>query len=174
MDFDPSKWGPQAWAFLHMLTFSYPEQPRPDTRAEFRAFFRALCTVLPCAKCRRHYADNFSATAGEEEGERGAAEDPFASRESLTRWLIDMHNRVNAAQGKPKLPADQARRLYTAQDLLCNNRAGGAPAPPSPRCGKGAPETAVRSAAWLYPLLCLLLVCVGGLLAALVHRRCWA
>jgi hypothetical protein len=91
----------------------------------------------------------------------------------LTRWLIDIHNDVNASQGKPKLLRDQARRLYLSKDLLCSQDqaqavdGGGARAPPSPACSS-------RVGTVLYALLCLLLVCVGGLLATLAYRRCWA
>jgi len=156
-DFEPSKWGPHAWAFLHMLTFSYPEIPHPEVRREFQAFFAALRTVLPCAKCRRHFAEKFDQTMNE------MGDDPFASRDSLTRWLIDIHNDVNASQGKPKLLRDQARRLYLSKDLLCSQDQaqavdGGALRGPA----EATPAYSGRVGTLLYVLLCLLLVCVGG------------
>ena len=148
-----------------MLTFSYPEHPHPDIRAQFHAFFGSLRTVLPCAKCRQHFADHFDRTVDK------GGDDPFSSRESLTRWLIDIHNDVNASQGKPRLPRDQARRLYLSKDLMCSDSIGSQDLSDSPPARGGGGR---QRATWLYALLCLLLVCVGGLLAALVHRRCWA
>ena len=159
LDFEPAKWGPPAWSFLHMLTFSYPENPRPEVRKEFQSFFAALRTVLPCAKCRQHFTETFN------ESTTQLGSDPFASRTSLTRWLIDVHNKVNAAQGKPRILHDQARELYMSKDLLCTqDKVAAVPSTTQTLSSGHCPVRAAGPAA----------ACTGVLLATLFHRRCWA
>ena len=155
LDFEPAKWGPPAWSFLHMLTFSYPENPRPEVRKEFQSFFAALRTVLPCAKCRQHFTETFN--------ESTTQLVDHLHRTSLTRWLIDVHNKVNAAQGKPRYYTIK-RGVYMSR--LCVPKTRSLPCRPPPRhCLLGH---------CLCVLLGLLLLCTGVLLATLFHRRCWA
>ena len=93
VDYQPQEWGPSAWKFLHTITFAYPDAPDQPTRERTYRFFEMLQHVLPCAKCRGHYREKF----------RNITSDIFRSREVLTRWLVDLHNVVNASHGKKPL-----------------------------------------------------------------------
>ena len=160
-DFDPDKWGPHAWKFLHMVTFSYPDNPHPDIQEHFKQFFRSLGMVLPCAKCREHFIESFQRTVDNN------TDDPFRNRESLTQWLIDIHNHVNKHNNKPQLSATRAKRLYTSKDLLC----GGA--------GKGdAPAGAAGGGAHislpLYVTIFVFLIVIALVLGFISYRRCFA
>ena len=115
-DFEPTLWGPQAWTFLHTVTYSYPDQPHPELQQQMRDFFWNLRAALPCAKCRRHYTANFRAL----ETEDG---DPFRSKAALTQWLVKLHNAINAEHGKVNMTPMQASGIYTAQHRLCGTRA---------------------------------------------------
>ena len=114
-DFEPAQWGPHAWHFLHTIAYSYPDKPHPELQQQMRDFFWNLRIALPCGKCRTHYAANAAALEGEG--------DPFRSKAALTRWLVELHNRVNTAHEKPPLTPEQAERIYTAQERLCGTRA---------------------------------------------------
>ena len=113
-DFEPDLWGPHAWAFLHTVTFSYPDSPHPELQQQMRDFFWNLRVALPCRKCRRHYEDSFVALEGSQ---------PFRNKKALTQWLVEVHNRVNDSHNKPQLTLQQAERIYTARDRLCGTRA---------------------------------------------------
>jgi hypothetical protein len=93
-------WGPAGWLFLHCVTFGYPQDPDQydvdnglpvgETRRHYYNFFREVGFILPCKYCRDSYRDF-------------AKEVPLANsiknRETLTKWLHTIHNRVNNKLG---------------------------------------------------------------------------
>ena len=151
LDFEPSKWGPHAWAFLHAITYSYPENPRPELQHQMRTFFEGLQVALPCAKCRDNYSDKFERTAGSS----SSSGDPFRSRTALTRWLREMHNDVNASHSKPAWDEPRCTATYTRQDQLCGTGGEG---------GGGARRARARRGAWVLLAVLLLLCVIGSLL----------
>ena len=161
-DFDPDKWGPHAWKFLHMITFSYPEDPHPDIQEHFKQFFRSLGTALPCAKCREHYNEKFVRTVDD------SPDDPFRNRESLTQWLVDIHNEVNDSNSKPKISPDHARRLYTAKDLLCADKKTFDSTP------SAATASSSGSSRSLFIVIAVFLLVIALVLGAVSYRRCFA
>ena len=82
-------WGPQAWTFLHTITFNYPEEPSQRDKHNFFNFFNSLKHVLPCEKCKKHYEVNST-----------HLENSLNTREDLVKWLIDIHNDVNKKNDK--------------------------------------------------------------------------
>lgn len=158
LDFEPSKWGPHAWAFLHAVTYSYPENPRPELQHQMRTFFDSLKVALPCTKCRDSYAEKFERTARE-------PHNPFASRTALTRWLRELHNDVNHGHGKPKWDEKQCTQLYMHQDQLCSAKNGDSDGGP-------AAQHRNRRLAWQLLVLLILLCAVGLLLLWQTCRVC--
>lgn len=87
-------WGPVGWKFLHTLAHGYPEVPLDfdrenglpagTTAASYERFFVSLGSVLPCKYCRDSYLAYISASPPRTE-----------CRSSLTKWLWEIHNRVN-------------------------------------------------------------------------------
>ncbi|CAM9134601.1 unnamed protein product [Sphacelaria rigidula] len=89
-----SVWGPPGWKFLHTVAHGYPENPREfdescgytvgSTEANYKNFFTLVGNTLPCALCRESY-------------KKFMIENPVraSSREDLTRWLWEIHNKVN-------------------------------------------------------------------------------
>ena len=74
----PFKWGPSAWALLHLISFN------PDiSMQKAKGFLRTLKEILPCPMCREHFADNL--------------EDLNFPRTParLGKWMYDLHERVN-------------------------------------------------------------------------------
>jgi len=99
-------WGPDAWSFLHTITFNYPQEPTQEDIDSHYYFFTYLGDVLPCPKCQNHYKENL-------------VKHPINldSREEFIQWLITMHNEVNITNGKPTWTYDQVfekyKHLYT-------------------------------------------------------------
>lgn len=82
---DTRFWGPSGWQFYHAIAYAYPDVPDEKTRQRYELFFGAIKDVLPCKFCR-------------ESTTKFVSEEPprFESKRSLTKWLYDLHNKVNA------------------------------------------------------------------------------
>jgi FAD-linked sulfhydryl oxidase len=103
---DPQSWGPNAWKFLHTLTFQYPINPSLKEQRDAENLFSSFSTLLPCEQCRQHYDELLQLYPPQAQ-----------SRLSLATWLVDIHNRVNAKLGKQSMHFDQAQALYSTQCL---------------------------------------------------------
>ena len=99
-----SQWGPAAWLFLHSVTFQYPENPTDQDKNNYKIFFDSLQNILPCPNCREHYQKNLK-------------ENPMnlESRESLIKWVIDLHNAVNKKNSKKEYSYDEVKDLYQSK-----------------------------------------------------------
>lgn len=98
----PEIFGPPLWHFLHLLSFAYPEYVDDyQLKQKVYNFFVGLGTVLPCSACRDHYQQNLS-----------GLERSLNSRNDLSHWVYDLHNKVNAQIGVPRdrWPSYQAVR----------------------------------------------------------------
>ena len=82
--------GPVIWHALHIIAQNYPISPTPTRKKRYAEFFKALGCVLPCGSCRRSYHGHVNG------GSLKLNPDVFRSRATLTRWLYDLHRRVNS------------------------------------------------------------------------------
>lgn len=115
---EPSVWGPHVWGAIHLICLGAPEMMGEAEAAHYRAFFQHLGGVLPCAKCREHYAEHMRT--------HGAGLDTalFQGGDALFRWSVDLHNAVSASVGKAAMPYEAARARWSPSSGL-------APAPAS-------------------------------------------
>ena len=92
-------WGPAGWLFLHCITFGYPYAINPDNeghntkKQDYYNFFYYLGKVLPCRYCRESYDEYFKQLD---------LYNSLKTRKDLTKWLYDMHNKVNHKLGVPE------------------------------------------------------------------------
>jgi len=100
---DPEIWGPHGWYFLHSITLAYPDNPTEDDKIYHKNFFESLKNILPCDKCRNHYDQNLITYP---------IENHLENKESLFKWLVDVHNRVNIDNGKREYNYDEVTKLY--------------------------------------------------------------
>jgi len=103
-----SVWGPSAWRFLHAVSFAYPEAPSAEQKAAALQLFLSLRHMIPCGDCCGHYCSEIQRSPPRVE-----------SRDALSRWLVDLHNRVNARLGKPQYPYAAALAEYTSEASQC-------------------------------------------------------
>lgn len=87
-------WGPPGWSFLHSVAHGFPDSPSDfdtendlpigTTAGKYKNFFLLVGSILPCKYCRDSYI-------------RYVADSPprVLSRATLTRWLWEVHNKVN-------------------------------------------------------------------------------
>ena len=99
--FNPLYWGPAAWKFFETVAFGYPDNPSAAEKAAAVDFFSSLVYLLPCAKCKIHFAQNIKNLPINAE-----------SRDTLSRWVVDVHNIVNDSLGKPIVPYSVAAARY--------------------------------------------------------------
>lgn len=83
-------WGPSLWISLHTITFGYPIKPTLHHKETYKIFFILIGDILPCKYCRESYKEFISS------GHTKISDETFANRNNLTRWLYDIHNKVNA------------------------------------------------------------------------------
>jgi hypothetical protein len=98
-------WGPAQWHVMHTLSFNYPLHPTRAQQRQYRAYVLSLQHVLPCRACR----DNLR---------RNLADWPLTaahlrSRDSFSRYMVELHERVNRMLGKPSgLTFEEIRERY--------------------------------------------------------------
>ena len=100
---EPEVWGPHAWQFLHSITLSYPDNPTLEDKNNHAQFFNSIQNILPCQKCKDHYTQNLHILPIEQH---------LDNKESLFRWSIDLHNRVNVINNKREYSYDEVTELY--------------------------------------------------------------
>ena len=101
---------------MHTLCAYYPDEPSTAQRVAALAFINAIGVLYPCSHCREDFR------AGLEENPPRAA-----SREQLSVWMCEAHNRVNRLLGKTEFPC-------TLSQLDARWRKGGA------HCDEGLAE----------------------------------
>jgi hypothetical protein len=96
----PGIWGKYGWAFLHLVTLGYPEQPTEKDKIHYYEYFHALKHVLPCGKCNKNLKAHLK--------KYPLTNDILSSKNNLVRWGIDLHNVVNYYTGKPLVTYEDA------------------------------------------------------------------
>ena len=107
-------WGPKAWGFLHAASFKYPDKPLTQDRLAWSNLLQSLAIVLPCAVCRKHFAAELARVLPERENAR-----ILDSRDTLTRWLVDVHNDVNARNKKRLWTYEEVEQVYQPSEHIC-------------------------------------------------------
>jgi hypothetical protein len=86
-------WGPALWTGLHIISFGYPVEPSEEQKEWYKIFFTNVGHVLPCKYCR----DSYNTYLKEPDTELN--EHTLKNRDTLTRWLYDLHNKINDKLG---------------------------------------------------------------------------
>ena len=88
-------WGPGAWIFLHSISLTYPNNPTENDKKMYKIFFDSLGYLLPCNECSNHYNDYLL--------KNPLTDEVLHNKETLTRWLYNLHNNVNHILNKEKI-----------------------------------------------------------------------
>ena|SRR3989338_7417649 len=111
----PSIWGGPAWRFLHSVALAYPTLPTNEEKMAAKLFIQSLTKLLPCKECRVNLLNEL-------------ATDPIdravMSKQSFSKWVTSLHNRVNARTGK---------RQLSPEDVIEIIKGTYAPNPPAPQ-----------------------------------------
>jgi len=101
--FLPKIWGPSAWKFIHTIALSYPDNPTPFDKENYKAFFFSLQNVVPCGKCREHYAKNIKDIK---------INNYLDNSSSLFLWTNKIHNLANASYGGKQTDVNTAKNFF--------------------------------------------------------------
>lgn len=102
---DPRRWGPHLWSYMHYAAANYPDKPTPKEIHAMMDWLCALPVTIPCDSCKSHYAKYI-------ERHKPILHDICSSRDSLFKFLVDIHNKVNKRNNKPEMTYDQAVHLF--------------------------------------------------------------
>ena len=103
----PSVWGPQGWAFMHYVSFGYPDNPSSRDKQNYKNFYYSIQNILPCKNCQRNYQENLK---------EDPIENSLRDRDSLIKWVIDIHNKVNKEMSKKEYEYEEAIKLYQGEN----------------------------------------------------------
>lgn len=91
---DPKIWGPHYWFFLHTLAMTYPHHPNAVTKKKYYEFIQNLPLFIPVEQISKELEqliDKYPIT-------------PYLdNRESFTRWMHFIHNKINEKLEKPQI-----------------------------------------------------------------------
>lgn len=111
---DTRFWGPSGWCLLHLIAAN-PHQPN---KKAVKAWFDLLEFILPCKYCRASFHDYTQL--------QPLTMDIVGNRDAFSRWLFDIHNRVNSKlRGQGLLTASDPswssvrEKYYGLQRSLC-------------------------------------------------------
>jgi hypothetical protein len=104
----PKIWGPVAWYFFHIISFTFPQEDDEINKKKhlYIEFYNIISNLLPCITCQNHYKKILIAK-------------PLIinNRDDLINWVLDVHNIVNLITGKKKYNLNRLLNLY-----IVNNR----------------------------------------------------
>ena len=87
-----SVWGPPLWHTLHTISFNYPVKPTIKQAKQYMDWFKNLGYILPCKYCRDNLVKNLKKLPLEPK--------VFKNRNSLSRYVYELHEIVNTMLGK--------------------------------------------------------------------------
>lgn len=102
---NPKVWGPPTWFFLHAMTLALPEQVPQEKRNAIENLMNALPLLLPCPPCGANLGEKLKDMP---------VKDHLFTRDDMVQYMIDLHNRVNKATGKPILTKEEVLKEYDA------------------------------------------------------------
>lgn len=103
MALDPKIWGPYYWFVLHTISLTYPLNPNETIKKKYYDFIHNLPLFIPISTFGNRFSeilDNYPVT-------------PYLdSRESFTKWMHFIHNKINSYIGNDEITMDVAMVRY--------------------------------------------------------------
>ena len=94
INLDPKIWGPHYWFFLHTIAMTYPHHPNAITKKKYYEFVQNLLLFIPVEEISKEFEkliDKYPIT-------------PYLeNRDSFTRWMYFIHNKINEKLEKPSI-----------------------------------------------------------------------
>lgn len=115
-------WGPPMWTTLHTITFSYPINPTDEDKKTYKQFFKLVGDILPCILCKKSYKEFIAS------GETKLDDVVMTNKDTLTKWLYHLHNKVNFKLGVDYgVSYDDVCKKYNSYIVSCTPTNGKVP-----------------------------------------------
>jgi len=112
-------WGGPTWVALHSITFGYPINPTEEQKETYFQYFNNVGDVLPCRYCRESYKEFIN----EDNTNYKLTMDVMKNRETLTKWLYYLHNRINKKLGVDyRVTYNDVVNRYEAYRAKCSKK----------------------------------------------------
>jgi FAD-linked sulfhydryl oxidase len=108
---NPLIWGPPTWEMIHTFAAGYPNIPTSNDKINVQYFYKYFSQILPCKNCKIHFQkllDKYPLN-----------DKILKNSQSLLKWTVDIHNKVNMRLGKPIYPFAMVQEKYKKQDMQC-------------------------------------------------------
>jgi hypothetical protein len=102
---NPEQWGPHLWYYLHTSAANYPQNPSIDEIEGMKQWVCSLAYTIPCKNCSKHYKSYIDKN-------RPHLNEICSDRDKLFKFFVDLHNIVNARNGKQSVSVDDAWKMY--------------------------------------------------------------
>ena len=103
LNLDSKVWGPHYWFVLYSIAITYPNTPNNITKKKYYDFIQNLPIFLPHDEISNHFSNmliKYPVT-------------PYLdSRDSFTRWIHFIHNRINVILNKKEITLTEAYETY--------------------------------------------------------------
>jgi len=110
-------WGPAGWVFLHCIAQNYPQEPTTSQKKYYISFFKDIGNVLPCRYCRESYQQFIK------EGSTKLTKTVMKNRQTLSKWLYDIHNKVNKKLEVKEIPSfEEVTQKYESFRSKCSTK----------------------------------------------------
>ena len=94
--------GKCTWETMNGFAFGFPEFPTFEDVYWATQFYQSIGHLFPCKSCQTHYLEMFNQSF------------PFTNcnQQTLSQWVVQIHNQVNQRLGKPIVPYDEIQSMY--------------------------------------------------------------
>lgn len=90
VDMDATVWGPHYWFFLHTVTMTYPLRPNDGAKKKYYELIQNIPLFIPNISMAKSFQETLDAYPVS----------PYLdTRDSLTRWMHFIHNKINKRIG---------------------------------------------------------------------------
>ena len=94
MNLDSKVWGPHYWFVLYSIAITYPNTPNNITKKKYYEFIQNLPLFLPHDEISNYFSNMLT---------KYPVTPYLDSRDSFTRWIHFIHNRINVVLNKPEI-----------------------------------------------------------------------
>jgi len=104
--FDPNVWGPHYWFMLMTLAMSYPDNVTAVTKRKYYDFIMNLPIFIPNSAIGNKFSEML---------DKYPVSPYLDNRESFTKWVHFIHNKINHSLGKEEIAYATAIETYLAE-----------------------------------------------------------
>jgi hypothetical protein len=98
----PEIFGTDLWNSIHLICLGAPDNfQNISCKNDYLTFFKTLGAVIPCYECKKHYLNDITEYPPRLE-----------TNETLFKWSVDLHNRVNVRLNKKELSYEEALEYW--------------------------------------------------------------